>query len=288
MTPAASWGRVLTAWTMRLGGAAGLPYPSQGVKIFLGPSRAAHHEATWAPTHGPLHPRSRPAPGSREPQLGISADPRRAPHARHRDRFHRDHHHERATPVRPSGDRARHQAGPRVGGHRSPHRKLGSQATKNLMMDPGRCGLPGTPSDPRSGWEVPRPHGRDPRRTRHQDRAHRHPNALHELGHGTVGAVMPPRTPRPLPPVERTPPTARPARVRTLLQSEPRVKGLNQAAPSRTRSQTPSESPTRTYTEETGSAEFATSTHMQLELHGWNFRRAHRHRASLDVSGVMR
>ncbi len=56
---------------------------------------------------------------------------------------------------------------------------------------------------------------------RHNEGAHRHSDAAYELHHGAVGAVMPPRAPRPLPCMERTPPTPRPARIRTLLQPAP-------------------------------------------------------------------
>jgi hypothetical protein len=42
-----------------------------------------------------------------------------------------------------------------------------------------------------------------------------------ELGYGEVGAVLPPRTPGPLPALERTPPATRLVRVRTVLQPAP-------------------------------------------------------------------
>ncbi|MGW2161615.1 transposase [Nonomuraea sp. NPDC001699] len=60
-----------------------------------------------------------------------------------------------------------------------------------------------------------------------------YPYAADELDHGEVGAVLSPRTPVPLPHLKRTPPTARPTQVRTLLQPHRAHRALNQAAPLR-------------------------------------------------------
>jgi hypothetical protein len=57
--------------------------------------------------------------------------------------------------------------------------------------------------------------------------------AAPELDHGAVGADLPPRTPRPDTDLERTPPTALPAPLRTPPQRTPPHHGMHQAAPLR-------------------------------------------------------
>ena len=60
-----------------------------------------------------------------------------------------------------------------------------------------------------------------PPRRRPARRTHRHPDAPHELDHGTLGADLPARAPGPHARLEPAPPPARPPGVRALLQRAP-------------------------------------------------------------------
>ncbi|MFI6538643.1 hypothetical protein ACIBHY_39755 [Nonomuraea sp. NPDC050547] len=65
-----------------------------------------------------------------------------------------------------------------------------AQAVRNLVMDLEDTGCRARYLIRDRDGEVPGAHGRDPRRGRHSDRAHRHPDAADERDHGTVGPAV--------------------------------------------------------------------------------------------------
>jgi hypothetical protein len=105
--------------------------------------------------------------------------------------------------------------------HLASEREPGHPGDKESRDGSGRCGLPGALSDPRSGGKFPTLMDEILAEAGIKTVHERYPDAAHELDDGAVGAVVSPRAFRPLPAAERTPPAARHARVRTVLQPAP-------------------------------------------------------------------
>jgi hypothetical protein len=130
--------------------------------------------------------------------------------------------------------------------------------------------------------QVPTAVQHDPRRDRHQSRAHRCQDASHERDHGTLDPKLPPRTARPDAALEPSPPAARTARVRTSPQRASARSGhleRQAPAPMPIPSRIGTASPDSTYADATALAVSSTSTNTLLHLPGRNSRHAQRRSA---------